>query len=438
MNRNIIWAFLSVFGLFACTEADDLTIRDDNGVVVSFTAPGVVADVVGVTRADVSLVKDTTVRILVYHRTGTNADMEADTYIGENTYKVTENGKLEACVVSSDGKIATGAATELRLIQGEYDFYAITPALPVAKESANNARKVSVKHGVDYATSLTEKGKVTTTSGAIALTVLDRKCSKLEFSFDRKSANVSQIAIDEVSLTAMATAPLNEFLAENLPDAATSVDIIKLGSSVFTVDGTDQYKASGHTIVLPKPAGDFTLGMKLKFNNLPTQVVLGPATITGLALAKGTRYAFMVKLKGGSVTLTLVVADWDGTIDVDAEDLGASNSISIEVGKWDGIDFDGITGGGNLGGIVGNWTEDPNWSTELGKFPGLTMTTGAPSWGDFQVDAPTGGGDLGGNNGSWEDGGTSSPGNDDNMNGSAGGWGDSSNTDEDFTDNQPR
>lgn len=437
MNKNIIWAFLSVFGLFACTEADDLTQRDDNGVVVSFTASGVVADGGGVTRAGENLAKDSTVRILVYRRTGAKANMATDTYIGENTYKVLTDGKLVASLVNADGTAISGPASELRLIQGEYDFYAITPALPVTPEAATNARKVSVKHGVDYATSLTEKGAVTTTSGAVELKILDRKCSKLEFLFDRKSENVISIAIEEVSLTAMATAPLNAILAQSLPDAITSTDAIKLGKSIFTIDATDKYKAKGATIVLPKPAGDFTLGAKMKFNNLTTVVDLTPATVTGLALAKGTRYVFKVALKGGSVTLTLVVANWSGTIDVDAEDLGASNSISIVVGQWDGIDLDGSTGGGNLGGTVGNWTEDPNWETELGNHPELKATTGGvSSWGDATVDAPTGGGDLGGNNGNWEDGGTSSD--KDNVNGSTGNWGDSSDTNEDFTNNQPR
>ena len=436
MNRKIIWAFLSVFCLFACTEVNDLVQRDDDGVVVSFTAPGLITGEVGATtRADVKLAEDSTVRILVYHRTGVNADMANDTYINENTYKVKADGTLEACVVNDNGEIIAGTAKDLRLIQGKYDFYAITPAIKVMKEASTNAHKVSVYHGRDYATSLTQQKEVTTTSGAVTLDVLDRKCSLLEFNFDRKSANVSEIAIDEVSLSAMATAPLTELLAKDLPDALTMTAGIKLGNSVFKIDGTNKYQAKGSTITLPKPAGDFTLGAKLKFNGLSTQVVLGPATITNLALAKGTRYTFKIKLKGGSVTLTLVVSNWGETINVDADDLGASNSISIEVGKWEGIDFDGITGGGNLGGTVGNWVEDPNWSTELGKFPGLSMTTETPSWGDMQVNAPTGGGDLNGSNGNWGDGGTSSD--DDNLNGSTGNWGDSSNTNEDFTDNQP-
>lgn len=435
MRNSLICIFLSVFGLMACTEADDLTFREGDGVVVNFTTPGLISGEVGVTRADppVNLAKDVTVRILAYRRTGATANISSDTYIGENTYVADADGKLTACVVDANGKKITGTPTELRLIQGDYDFYAITPAV---ETKDNLHEEVEIGHGVDYATSLTTQS-IAPGSGTVNLTTLDRKCSKIEFNFDRKSANVSQIAIDEVKLIDMSKAPLMGTLAQNLPNASVMTDAIMLGSSVFTVDATDKYKATGSTIVLPKPAGDFKLGMKLKFNGLSTQVELSPATITGLALAKGTRYVFKVKLKGGSVTLTLVVADWDSTINVDADDLGASNSLTIEVGKWENIDFDAIAGGGNVGGNVGDWVEDSNWSTELGEHPDLTMTTGSPTWGDTTVDVPTGGGNGSIGNDNWEEGGSSNPG-DDNVNGSAGGWDGSSNTNEDFIDQQTR
>lgn len=388
MNRKIIWAFLSVFSLFACTEADDLTLRDDGGVVVSFTAPGVVAGEVGITRADVKLAEDTTVRILVYRRIAANANMETDTYVGENTYKVKANGDLEACVVDKNGKITTGTAKELRLIQGEYDFYAITPALPVAKESANNnARKVSVKHGVDYATSLTEKGEVTTTSGAIALTTLDRKCSLLQFAVDRKSANVTSIVIDEVTLDSMTNEPLEVFMATDMGVKATTNrnQSLTLPGSLFTI--TDSYKGSGSQIVLPKWGGTIKLGMKLKYNGSTSALTLAPAVIKGLAFSQGTRYIFNVKLLGGTIKLELTVTGWEGDINVDAGNIGENNSLTITVGTWTDVNLDGSSG--NVTGTTGTWEGDVNWDVELGKNPGLTLP-GTPTWIDGNVDGSTG------------------------------------------------
>lgn len=426
MRNSLICIFLSVFGLMACTEADDLTFREGDGVVVNFTTPGLISGEVGVTRADppVNLAKDVTVRILAYRRAAgaTSANIASDTYIGENTYVADADGKLTACVVDANGNKTTGTPTELRLIQGDYDFYAITPALPVKSDH----KTLDVKHGVDYATSLTTQS-VAPGSGTVNLTTLDRKCSKIEFNFDRKSTNVSQIAIDEVRLIDMSKGPLMGTLAQNLPNASVITDTIKLGSSVFTIDATDAYKATGSTIALPKPAGDLKLGMKLKFNGFNKVITLTPATIKGLALAKGTRYIFKVKLKGGSVVLTLTVADWSGTYNVNADDLGESNSLTLKVGEWENVDFNASTGG-SQDVTIGDWTASKDWSDNLGEYPGLSSTTigGSDIWGSGINTNPSTGGSSDAGNSGW-----GNEVNDDlNNNGSNpnNGWGGSSNT----------
>lgn len=414
MRNSLICIFLSVFGLLACTEADDLTFRDADGVVVSFTTPGMTTGDVN-TRAVstyVPLDENTTVRILVYRRTGATADMATDTYIGENTYAANAFGALVACAVDSDGKInPDGTVKDLRLIQGNYDFYAITPALPVTKEASNNARKVSVNHGADYATSLTQQGVITTTSGAITLDVLDRKCSKLEFVFDRKSTNVSKIEIEEVVLTSMSDAPLVGMLAQNLPDASAWTTEIKMSGDEFKVDATNPWQATGDRILLPKPVGDFTVGMKLKFNGFTNVITLAPATISGLALAQGYRYVFKVTLKGGSIKLTLTVANWSETYNVNADNLGASNSVTINVGKWNNVDFDSSTGGSD-NVTIGNWTGSVDWDEAMGEYPELSGTTidGSTLWGEDNNSNSSTGGQDNVDNGDWGNSSNTNPG----------------------------
>ena len=405
MRNSLICIFLSVFGLLACTEADDLTYRDADGVVVSFTTPGMTTGDVN-TRAVNSYVpldENTTVRILVYRRTGATADMATDTYIGENTYAVTNTyGDLVACAVDANGKIdPAGTVKDLRLIQGKYDFYAITPALEVTKEASNNARKVSVNHGVDYATSLTENAVVTTTSGTVSLETLDRKCSLLQFAVDRKSENTTSIAIDEVTLTAMTNEPLSVRLAKDMGLAATTprTQSITLPGSMFT-PGIEVWQADGRKIVLPKWGADFKLGMKLKFNGTSAQTVLTPVDIAGLAFSQGTSYTFKIKLVGGSIRLDLIISGWDGDMNVNAGDMGASNSLTINVGTWNDVDFDGSTG--NVTGSTGTWEGNKDWEAELGKNPGLTLPN-TPIWtGDNSLNGSPG--NITGNgNGSWTD-----------------------------------
>lgn len=413
MRNSLICIFLSALSLFACTEVDDLVVRD--GVVVSFVTPGMNAGESEATRAVntyVPLDEGVTVRILVYRRKGNNPDLSADEFIGENTYVADDYGQLSACVVDANGDKTTGTPTELRLIQGSYDFYAITPALPTV---SNDHKTISVKHGVDYATSLTTK-TIAPGAGTVPLTTLDRKCSKVEFNFDRKSSNVTEIQIDEVSLCDMSKAPLTGKLAENLPDASAKTDTVKLGSSVFTIDQTTKYKAKGSTIILPKTAGDLKVGMKLKFNGGSTQVTLKPATVKNLAFAQGTRYIFKVVLLGGSVKLTLTVADWAETYNITADNLGASNSLTIEVGEWNNVNFDASTGG-SANTNIGDWTVNPEWDNILGEYSGLTNTTvnGSTGWGNENNSNPSTGGssnvngdDWGGqHNGGMNNGGTS-------------------------------
>lgn len=389
MRNSLICIFLSALSLFACTEADDLVVRD--GVVVSFVTPGMNAGESEVTRAVntyMPLDEGVTVRILVYRRKGTNPDLSADEFIGENTYVADDYGKLSACVVDANGNKINGTPTELSLIQGSYDFYAITPALPTV---SNDHKTISVKHGVDYATSLTTKA-IAPGAGTVPLTTLDRKCSKVEFNFDRKSSNVTEIQIDEVSLCDMSKAPLIGTLAENLPDASAKTDTVKLGSSDFKIDATTKYKATGDTIILPKPAGDFKVGMKLKFNGGTTQVTLKPATVKNLAFAQGTRYVFKVVLLGGSVKLTLTVADWAETYNITADNLGASNSLTIEVGEWNNVNFDASTGG-NADTNIGDWAASSTWDDDLGKYPGLKATVnGSTGWGNENNFNPSTGG----------------------------------------------
>lgn len=400
MRNSLICIFLFALSLFACTEADDLVIRD--GVVVLFTTPGMESGGSGSTRAEtntyVPLDENATVRILVYRRKGANADLSVDDFIGENTYVADSYGQLSACVVNADGQKITGAASELRLIQGAYDFYAITPAI-----ACTDHETLSVKHGVDYATSLTTASIPTdlTDLGKVTLNTLERKCSKLEFSFDRETSNVTQIDIDEVTLTAMSKAPLTGTLNGNLPDAILFEDMT-LPGSMFKTDETVKYKATGSKIVLPKPAGDITVGMKLRFNgSSSTQVTLKPATVAGLALAKGTRYAFKVTLKGGSVELTLTVADWAATHNITADNLGASNSLTVDVGEWENVNINGSTGG-NSNTSIGDWTANPDWEDILGEYSGLTSTTTSGSgWGNENNSNPSTGGSTDVNGGDW-------------------------------------
>ncbi len=116
--------FFSLLILAAGCHKSELRESDADRVAVSFMLSGVTAEVSPTPRAAdgsvttppttsgaVALKKDATVRILVFKRTGTSADISVDTQVaapyGEATYVVQADGSLKPCNVDSEGKVVT-------------------------------------------------------------------------------------------------------------------------------------------------------------------------------------------------------------------------------------------------------------------------------------------------------------------------------------------
>lgn len=120
-----------------------------------------------------ALPANTTVRVVAY-TTASGNPLKAN-YVAEQTYYM-KDGNLEPCTVNVDGSFsAADADAGLLLESANYDFYAITPALPLNADKAT----LSVPNGVDYASSITQNVEATET---VALTQMDRKCVRVELS----------------------------------------------------------------------------------------------------------------------------------------------------------------------------------------------------------------------------------------------------------------
>lgn len=120
-----------------------------------------------------ALPANTTVRVVAY-TTASGNPLKAN-YVAEQTYYM-KDGNLEPCTVNVDGSFsAADADASLLLESANYDFYAITPALPLNADKAT----LSVPNGVDYASSITQNVEATET---VALTQMDRKCVRVELS----------------------------------------------------------------------------------------------------------------------------------------------------------------------------------------------------------------------------------------------------------------
>ncbi|MDE6446666.1 MAG: fimbrillin family protein [Alistipes sp.] len=412
--------FISLLFLAVACHKSELRESDADRVDVSFLISGVVADVMPTPRAAdgsvttppttsgiVNLDKDATVRILAFQRKGSSADIASDTQVsapyGEATYVVQADGSLKPCVVDADGKVVASAATpaSIRLRAGTYDFYAFTPAAEIAKSGADKY-KVAIKHATDHAASLTtavipsgvEKHPVT-------LTTLDRKCSKLSFSIERKSTSsaIRSIKVDTIYVNRIAASPSTPSLLLKALDVSTKTNtgffVLPEGEVTYdSVGKVTPYDCFG--VVLPKTEEDFDFNLTVRFNdtnNNKNQSVLPTAKVPAMAFNPGYHYNFKVVLKGSIITLILQVQPWGSEVDWGNLEMGASPGVDIVVGDWNVENWDDFeVGSGSDASIdIGGWNPSPTWSEDIGADPVLSGALTSTGWNSGSSDT----GDIG-------------------------------------------
>ncbi|WP_321480433.1 BF2992 family fimbrillin-A clan protein [uncultured Bacteroides sp.] len=306
MNKYILLIIVFVSTLFSCTPSEEAVNSRQVALKFSFKNVNVLLPVQS--RSAENIAKDSTVRVLVYQRAGSSADLSTDTYMGEGTYVVKADGSLQVCTTNDNGNKTSDTGIDISLRSGTYDFYAITPALKVTRAGGAT---ISVSNGRDYATSLTENVVIngSESTQTVALTTLDRKCAQLVFNIDRGAEVVTSVAIDELSLTGLATSPTIGNLGDNLP-TTDHLGSISLGSSAFTADATNAWKASGSVVVLPKSSATYTLNLTARFNGSSTPRAM-TVTMPAIAFEKGTQYTYALQLYGDKIVLNLTSVSSD-------------------------------------------------------------------------------------------------------------------------------
>ena len=260
-----------------------------------------------------ALAENTTVRVVAF-TAATGNPVQAN-YVAEQTYYMS-GGKLVPCTVDDNGSfVAVAPDAKMELERGSYDFYAITPALPLGSDKAT----VSVPHKVDYAASAT-KGVTVDASKTYTLTQLDRKCVRVTFVI-KKSANFTE-------LTALSVTPSGAGLSmPNLPaaqsvkmgadiPAAAGSETLTVPASAFT--NTDATTATAATVLLPRSAADILLTCDLTYTTATgsSRQTSFSDTANDLALEKGKHYTFTLTLLASDVSFTVkaesetTISDW--------------------------------------------------------------------------------------------------------------------------------
>ena len=317
-------------GLLLCMAAllagcsKDPAAGPEGGVVtVSFAAPAIGQETAAQSASAASqaqngqspatraaLAENTTVRVVAF--TAATGNPAQANYVAEQTYYMS-GGSLLPCTVNADGSFkAVAPDAKMELERGSYDFYAITPALPLGSDKAT----VSVPHKVDYAASAT-KGVTVDASKTYTLTQLDRKCVRVTFVI-KKSANFTE-------LTALSVTPSGAGLSmPNLPaaqsvkmgadiPAAAGSETLTVPASAFT--NTDATTATAATVLLPLAAADILLTCDLTYTTATgsSRQTSFSSTAKNLALEKGKHYTFTLTIYPFDVSFT-VKAEFETTI----------------------------------------------------------------------------------------------------------------------------
>lgn len=397
MNYSGMIKYLPAVLLFcSCTESG-LLLRERERFAVHFSASGIGMEVA--TRASSPLSDNTTLRILAFRRVGQSPDLQADEYMGEGIYR------------ASSGNGSLTSVHSLLLRAGSYDFYALTPETATASGGGGSGipgggggttappYTVSVGHGMDYATSLTEGRAVDESNPSVPLNDLVRRCTRLVFELSPKAGNIKKVRVASARLTNMTAAPVAAPLNAELPLVGVAQsDGLTIAGGSFSPPDKD-LNTSAAAVVLPRMAGKFDFELDVSFNDMADAKFTAAMPPT-LVFAPGTQYTFTLKMKGSSMQLTLTVVPWGESVMGGQGDIGASAPITVTVGAWENVTVPGETGGGNPTVSTGQWILNPDLDVLFGNY-GLSTINGLP-WAPSQtLPGETGGGSTNVNSGSW-------------------------------------
>lgn len=287
--------WLRKFGLFVLPAAAILSLGgcskevvdgpgDASGTVaLDFSVEGI-GEMLPATKA--TLASNTTVRVVAY-KSNTSNPATAN-YVADQAYYW--NGtKLVPCTVDANGnKTADAADQEMKLpSDNTYDFYAVSPALPLATDK--RTLSTAVNNGMDYATTTSKTTKqidYQTTPYALRLNTLQRQFAQVKFDV----TSVGLTAVNSVELAGLADAVSGVTVGSALTAASSGTQSFSIGESAFTISGST---ATATMTVLPINNAELSLTVTLTVGGVQSQATgsLGSAT-----LEKGKSYTVTAKI----------------------------------------------------------------------------------------------------------------------------------------------
>lgn len=330
--RFILFWTLAGTMVWGCTKDSPGPDPSGERIAVHF-APVWIADQAVRSKAGqaAKLPQGSTVRIAAYLRnpSGSPADLTAGPPVGQASYAVTDDqGSLTPCTVLADGSIEHISAEEgLKLYRGTYDFYVLSPALPL---DAADGYKATVPNGTDFAAAVKRNVAITgPQNNTVILPVMARKCSKINIAIRREEGytTLTNLTVNSVTLPGRPSSGTYSPGAEDIVTGTAVSDYTPTLS--FTGTLADVLLSDGKCYVLPQIAGK---GLDMAFDL--------DMTIGGINSTKNLKGSIPDRelLPGKSYTVTLTLARSSGKLS--AEEWVAGGDSDHDMGiPAPGLDY---------------------------------------------------------------------------------------------------
>lgn len=329
--------WLRTFGLFVLPAAAILSLGgcskepvdapgDASGKVpLDFSVEGI-GEMLPATKA--ALTSNTTVRVIAYNSNASNPAQA--NYVADQAY-YWDGSKLVPCTVDDNGNKTADAANQvMKLVPDNYDFYAVSPALPLATDK--RTLSTTVNNSVDYATTTSKKTQqipAQNTPYALTLNELQRQCAqvKLIVTKDITFMNPTAISINSVKVTGLAAAVSGVTVGSDIAPASSGTQSLSLAGSDFTVSGTT-FTQKTPSIVLPLNKATITIECGLTLDGAQ-KTVAGSVDVT---LSKSNIYTITASIASESDIILSVEADWTQNSETNPEFAG--RTYPYRKGDW--------------------------------------------------------------------------------------------------------
>ena len=264
-------------------------------VALDFSVEGI-GEMFSATKA--ALTSNTTVRVIAYSSNASNP--ATANYVADQAY-YWNGSKLVPCTVDANGNKTADAADQVMTLLPDknYDFYAVSPALPLATDK--RTLSTAVNNGVDYAVS--DKTTTTvpsqTTPYALTLNTLQRQFAQVKFSVTSEGL----ASVTSLEVAGLADAVSGVTVGDTLTAASSGTQSLSLTGSDFTVSNKT---ATVTTTVLPLNNVDLSLTVTLTVGGLQSEV---SGEIKRVKLESGKSYTITMTISNETSEISFSVTE---------------------------------------------------------------------------------------------------------------------------------